>query len=84
MAHDKKNLVVKIQNLFLNHESRPIKSNPKTFNPSKNFKSVKETTQSHISMESLTVVDFFDLDHLFFKGEIPECPPALKWQQILP
>ena len=52
MAHDKKNLVVKIKNLFLNHESQPIKSNPKTFNPSKNFKSVKETTQSHISMES--------------------------------
>ena len=29
-------------------------------------------------MESLTVVDFFDLDHLFVKGEIPECSPTLK------
>ena len=42
-----------------------------------NLKSSKEADWLHISMWSLTAVDFFDLDHLFVKGEIPEYSPTL-------
>ena len=41
------------------------------------LKSSKETGWSQINILSLTAVDFFDLDRLFVKGEIPECSPTL-------
>ena len=41
------------------------------------LKSSKETGWLQINRWSLTTVDFFDLDHLFVKGEIPECSPTL-------
>ena len=37
----------------------------------------KEAGWSHISIWSLTPIDFLDLDRLFTKGEIPECSPTL-------
>ena len=45
----------------------------------------KETTWSHISMWSLTAVDFFDLNGLFVKIETTECSLTLnsKWHQVL-
>ena len=41
------------------------------------LKSSKKTGWLQISMWSVTAVDFFDLDRLFVKGEIPECSPTL-------
>ena len=53
----------------------------------KHFKIVKKNPTKpgwlHISIWSLTAVDFFDLDRLFVKDEIPEYSPPLilKWRQ---
>ena len=41
------------------------------------LKSSKEAGWSQINIWSLTAVEFFDLDRLFVKGEIPECSPTL-------
>ena len=41
------------------------------------LKSLKETGWSHISIWSLTAVDFFDLNRLCVKSEIPECSLTL-------
>ena len=50
----------------------------------RDLKSSKESNWYHIG--SLTSVEFFDLDSLFIKGEIPECSPDLnlKWQRVSP
>ena len=44
---------------------------------SKHFKVVKRNWLVTNQLWSLTAVDFFDLDRLFVKGEIPECSPTL-------
>ena len=41
------------------------------------LKSSKETGWLQISIWLLTAVDFFDLDRLLVKGQIPECSPTL-------
>ena len=41
------------------------------------LKASKEAGWSQINIWSLTAVEFFDLDRLFVKGEIPECSPTL-------
>ena len=47
------------------------------FTKTSTLKSSKETVWSQINIWSLTAVDFFDLDCLIIKGEIPERSPTL-------
>ena len=78
-------MIMKTRRLFFNRLFLFFKWNSE-FLEASTLKLSKETGWFHISMWTLTAVDFFYLDRLFVKVEIPERSPTLtlKQRQVSP